>query len=313
MKKRLFALLLILVLCSGLLTACGASSKYEMASGATMDAAAPEEGMVESTATSTAMDMGFSTSQADSADFSAIRENAKLILRANVEGEAIDFELVQTAIPQLTAEAGGYIESNTTSGQIGYRWAEYVLRVPQEKFESFLNQIGKACHVTYTSTSSTDITDQYYDTEARLATQTTKQTRLLALLEKAENMEDIIALENALAEVNYEIETLTGTKREYDNLVGFSTIILHINEVRDLTALQETPSFLSELKKAFVSGGRSFTLFCQDVLIGLASSWPFLLLLGILLILVWVFYRKLPKFRFSFRRKKTKDEDEKDS
>ena len=302
MKKRLFALLLAFSLCGGLLTACGGGS----------DSAAAGEPAASAPAESFDSENGFSGGTTSStADFSAVRQNAKLILRADIEAEAKDFESSDAAIQQLTAQAGGYIESSSIGGNIGYRWASYTLRVPQEKFETFLDQIGDTCHVTYTSTGSTDVTEDYYDTEARLATQKTKQERLLALLEKAEVMEDIIALETALADVNYEIESLTGTLRHYDSLVGFSTITLNLNEVRDLTAVQETPSFGSELKQAFVSGSRGFVDFVQELLLLIASCWPFLIALIVAVaILVLVLRRHAPKPKLRIRTDVLKKKDE---
>lgn len=292
MKRKILALLLILTLCLGLLTACGGSAS----SGTDAAASAPTAEFASQAMESTA-DAGFVENGAGGADFSAVRANAKLILRANVEAEATDFEAADGAIQQLTAQAGGYIESSAVGGSVGYRWANYTLRVPQEKFETFLSQVGDTCHVTYTNRETTDVTEQYYDTEVRLATQTTKQERLLALLEKAEQMEDIIALESALADVNYEIETLTGSLRHYDNLVGFSTICLNLSEVRDLTAVQETPSFGSELKQAFVSGSRGFVNFLQNLLLLLAACWPFLIVLiaAIMIVLFLLRRRKIAR------------------
>ncbi len=295
MKKRFLAYLLIITLCLGLLTACGANSGSSDAA-----ADAPAASMPGESASQEMMDSenGFShTTAGSAANFSAIRQNAKLILNAEVEAEATDFENVESAIQNLTAEAGGYIESSSIGGSVGYRWANFTLRVPQEKFESFLAEIGNTCHVTYQTTGSKDVTEKYYDTEARLATQTTKQERLLALLDKAEDIEDIIALETALAEVNYEIESLTGTLRNYDNLVGFSTITLMLNEVRDLTAMQETPSFGSELKQAFLSGSRDFVDFLQGLILGLAMGWPFLIALFIAILIPIKVCRKRPPRR----------------
>lgn len=308
MKKRLFALLLAFSLCGGLLTACGGGSDAAASAPA---ASAPTADVAESAGSTS---NGFKN-YSSQADFSAIRENAKLILRADIEAEAKDFDASEAAVQELTAQAGGYIESSSIGGNIGYRWANYTLRIPQEKFETFLDQIGDTCHVTYTNTESTDVTESYYDTEARLATQKTKQERLLVLLEKAEVMEDIIALETALADVNYQIESLTGTLRHYDSLVGFSTITLNLNEVRDLTAIQETPSFRSELKQAFISGSRGFVDFVQELLLLLASCWPFLLALIVAAaILITVLRRRMPKPKLHIRTDilKHKDEDNKE-
>lgn len=73
----------------------------------------------------------------------------------------------------------------------------------------------------------------YSDIELRLQTQRTKQERLLALLEKAATMEDIISLENALSETEYQIEQYTSDLKRYDSLIDFATIELRLTEVPD--------------------------------------------------------------------------------
>ncbi len=165
-----------------------------------------------------------------------MRQNAKLILRADLTLETQDFDAASADLEKLTAETGGYIESSSLSGDKGSRSAYYTLRIPQEKFETFYAQLGDRAHVVYSSRSSEDITEQYTDIETRLATLQTKHERLLALLDQAGKMEDIISLENALADCEYEIDSLTGSKRHYDDLVGFSTFSVTLDEVQTLTA-----------------------------------------------------------------------------
>ena len=142
-----------------------------------------------------------------SADFSAVRQNAKLILRADLTLETQDFDATSADLEKLTAETGGYIESSSLSGDKGSRSAYYTLRIPQEKFETFYAQLGDRAHVVYSSRSSEDITEQYTDIETRLATLQTKHERLLALLDQAGKMEDIISLETRLADCEYEIDS----------------------------------------------------------------------------------------------------------
>ena len=200
MKKRLLPLFLALLLS---LSACGSSSGGTANSAAAGDASA-DNGWAEA-----AMD---AADTAGGADFSAVRRNAKLILNADLSLETQDFEKSAADIEKMTAEAGGYIESSGTYGDTGSRSANYTLRVPQEKFEQFYAQLGENMHVVSRSRSSEDVTEQYTDIETRLATLQTKHERLLSLLEKADKMEDIISLENALADCEYEIDSLTGSK-----------------------------------------------------------------------------------------------------
>lgn len=212
------------------------------------------------------------------ADFSAVRKNAKLILNANLTLETQDFDKASADIEKMAADAGGYLESSSLSGDAGSRHASYVLRIPQEKFESFYEQLGSSVHVVYSSRSSEDVTEQYTDIETRLATLTTKHERLLALLNQADKMEDIISLENALADCEYEIDSLTGSKRHYDDLVGFSTFYVDLKEVQTLTATPEGSGFGAQLAQAAKTGTRGLVDAVRALIVGAVMFWPVLLL-----------------------------------
>lgn len=266
MKKRLLPLFLALLLS---LSACGSSSGGTNSSAAVGDASA-DNGWAEA-----AMD---AADTAGGADFSAVRRNAKLILNADLSLETQDFEKSAADIEKMTAEAGGYIESSGTYGDTGSRSANYTLRVPQEKFEQFYAQLGENMHVVSRSRSSEDVTEQYTDIETRLATLQTKHERLLSLLEKADKMEDIIALENALADCEYEIDSLTGSKRHYDDLVGFSTFYINLREVQTLTATADGTGFGAQLTQAAKTGARGLADVVRGTILGVVMFWPAVIL-----------------------------------
>ena len=266
MKKRLLPLFLALLLS---LSACGSSSGGSASSAAVGDASA-DNGWAEA-----AMD---AADTAGGADFSAVRRNAKLILNADLSLETQDFEKSAADIEKMTAEAGGYIESSGTYGDTGSRSANYTLRVPQEKFEQFYAQLGENMHVVSRSRSSEDVTEQYTDIETRLATLQTKHERLLSLLEKADKMEDIIALENALADCEYEIDSLTGSKRRYDDLVGFSTFYINLREVQTLTATADGTGFGAQLTQAAKTGARGLADVVRGTILGVVMFWPAVIL-----------------------------------
>lgn len=266
MKKRLLPLFLALLLS---LSACGSSSGGTASSAAVGDASA-DNGWAEA-----AMD---AADTAGGADFSAVRRNAKLILNADLSLETQDFEKSAADIEKMTAEAGGYIESSGTYGDTGSRSANYTLRVPQEKFEQFYAQLGENMHVVSRSRSSEDVTEQYTGIETRLATLQTKHERLLSLLEKADKMEDIIALENALADCEYEIDSLTGSKRRYDDLVGFSTFYINLREVQTLTATANGTGFGAQLSQAAKTGARGLADVVRGTILGVVMFWPAVIL-----------------------------------
>ena len=167
------------------------------------------------------------------------------------------------------------------SGELGSRYASYTLRVPQGKFETCFAQLGETCHVVSSSRWSEDVTEQYTDIETRLATLQTKHERLVELLGQAAQMEDIISLENALADCEYEIDSLTGEKRRYDNLVDLATITVSLREVQALTAVYGGTGFGAQLMQAAQSGWRGLAGFVRGAVLWAVAAWPLLLVAGV--------------------------------
>ena len=91
------------------------------------------------------------------------------------------------------------------------------------------------------------------------------------------------ACENALAETEYEIDSLTGQKRAYDSLVDYSTITLRLREVQSLTAVSEGAGFGAQLKRAAASGLGGFGSFLRGTVLFAVTIWPLLLIAAIAL------------------------------
>ncbi len=312
MKRRVFAILLTLAMALSL-TACGGSAssgstnKAEaMAAPSAPAAPAPmapaemEDGMVSTgAAAGGAMDNGGPSGQ-------------KLIRTAHLEMESTAFEDAAAALEELTERLGGYYERGSIANyKSGARRAEYTVRVPAEKYEEFLTQAGALCHVTWQETSQDDISEAYYDTAGRLKTQQIKLERLQELLSKAELMEDIITIESAISETEWNIENLSGTLRHYDGKVDYATVYITMNEVYKLSNVEEVPdSFGSRLGAAFEDGILDFMDSMEDLAVSFAYSWMWWLLGAAVIVLIWKKKAiRLPKIRIGRRKKKDDDQE----
>lgn len=210
--------------------------------------------------------------------------NAKIVYTASIEAETQDYDSCTAALEKLVEDLGGYLEyASTSSYGDGSRRASYTARVPAGEFKGFLASVGELSHVVSQDKNADNISEMYYDTESRLETQRTKMDRLQMLLAKAETMEDIIDLENAIAETELEIERLTGSLRHYDSLVDFATVEIGLREVLRLTEVEEAPpTFDRQLGNAFAGGLRSFGDFLQGAAIFLAYNWLWLVVLALI-------------------------------
>lgn len=206
--------------------------------------------------------------------------DAKIIRSAVLTVQTVDFNQSMEDLAALTESNGGYYETAKVSGGGYYdkyasRSAYYVVRIPKENFVAFRDAVGSIGHIYSISEDAKNVGEVYYDTEMRLETLKTKQERLLVLLDKAELMEDIISLESALAEVQYEIDSLNTTLRKYDSLIDYSTFEINLDEV---VKIEEEPGvqdsfgtkLVSQLKNgwsAFANGILNFVLwFARNII-----------------------------------------------
>lgn len=216
------------------------------------------------------------------------QSNAKMIYRASIEVQTQDYTTSETAITELVKSCGGYFESKSLSNRSsGYRYGEFTVRVPAKEYERFCAQVGTLCHVTYMSSSAENFTEAYYDTDSRLKTAQIKLERLQELLSKADNMADIITIESAISDTEYEIESLSGTLRHYDALVDYATVSLTLSETYKLDENAGAPlTFGARIARAFTNGLRDTGVFLEDLAIGIANNLVFLAVLAALAVIV---------------------------
>lgn len=281
--KRGFAWLLTLLALLGLLSGCGGGGDTAAADTAT-SADTADNGTAASGGSYGAWaetEVDEDSGQAEDGASDRL-ENAKMIYTARMEVETTAFDTAAADLRTLVEILGGYFEQAAVHNYgSGYRSGDYTVRVPADQFQPFLDRVGTLCHVTYQEQTSENVSEAYYDAESRLATQRTKLERLQNLLAQAENMEDIITIESAISDTELEIERLTGTLRQYDALVDYSTVHLSLQEVYQLSNVEEpATSFASRMGAAFASGWRGFVGALESLAVALAYGWVWLLLLA---------------------------------
>lgn len=237
----------------------------------------------------------------------------KIIYTANYDLETTTFDDSAAALQALVESMGGYFESRSQNNYRGYRSGDYTVRIPADKYADFCAAAGDRFHVTYFTENAQDISETYYDTQSRLDTARIKLERLQTLLKQARSMEDIITIENAISDVEYTVEALSGTLKHYDAQVDYATVYLSLQEVYQLSDQVAGPmSFGEKLADSFRSGLRSLGRFGEELVMFLAYAWVYLAAIAVIAVAV---IRTLRRRRDKKRAAKTppvKDETPKE-
>lgn len=291
--QKFFTVVLVLIVLTGILTACSSeSTSSNTSSGEIWTDDGSSSGSTGNFATSDTIYP--EVSEVVSSDGSSVSvQGEKMIYTANLEVETTDYESSVLALNQIVAGSGGYYESRNTSNYDTYRYANYTIRIPAEQYKDFLSQVGQACHVLTMYEEQQNVSEAYYDIEARLTTQQTKLERLQKLLAEADNMADIITIESAISETELTIEQLTGNLRDYDNRIAYSTVTITLREVYRLSN-SETPAttFSQRITDAFANGCRGFVRFMESVAIFLVTAWIPIAVLLVVTVTILIVRRK---------------------
>lgn len=286
MKKqaKVFCILAILVvLCTAFgLTMCSGRAKYTTAVSemAVMEDAAgylPEQ----------APNIQIKHASAELTDSNSLTPPAvsgrKLIRDVDMSVETDGFDALIKTLTDKVSALGGYVEQSDISGnrlnhqgRPNPRRASLTVRIPSDQLESFITVVEANGNVTNKSQTTRDVTLQYSDLESRKKSLTVEQERLWALLEKADTLESVIALEERLSEIRYQLESMESQLRLYDNQVDYSTLNLTINEIVEDTGF--TPSqpkgFGQRVQEGFSKNLKSVTEGLTDFAIWLAAFSP---------------------------------------
>ena len=213
----------------------------------------------------------------------------KLIRDVSMNVEARDFDGVLSQITGKVRELGGYVESSDVSGisvssycGSQQRYADIKARIPADKLDRFVEIVEGAGNVTSKQEQVTDVTLQYSDVQSRKKSLEIEQERLWALLEKADTLDAVVALEARLSEIRYELESYTSQLRLYDNQVDYSTVSIYMMEVKDLTPTAPD-SIGTRIQKGFNRSLNNLTEAAVDLIVWLASNSPVLLVLAVII------------------------------
>ena len=132
-------------------------------------------------------------------------------------------------IAQLAVRFDGYVVSSRISGEEEELRGWISIRVPDDKFEQALAELRDlAVRVTSESTSSQDVTLEYTDLESRLKNAEATESQYLALLEEAEDVEDILQIYEKLSWVRNEIEQIKGRMQYLERTSSMSLITVQL-------------------------------------------------------------------------------------
>lgn len=238
---------------------------------------------------------------AASADSSApaAQSSRKLVRTVSITLKTTAFDQSMESLQTLLDSMGGYVEERYEYGDVQsgrMRSASLTLRVPTERVDEMLGSVTAAGRVTERSDSVTDMTLQYTDNAARLNTLRDKMERLNQLMAQAETVSDLIQLESAIEETQYQLDSYETAQRTIDNQADMTRITLWLEEESPAQSAAAQDITLPQRMGAALQASLSWLLqFGRGLLVFASMALPVLLPVALIVLIVWLIHHHRKK------------------
>jgi len=225
-----------------------------------------------------------------------------IIYTVNADIETLNFEESIAMVNTLMRRYDAFVESSSVSGVNHaaqfhgwqtFRNAWFTIRVPVGNLNAMSSDLELIGNVTHLGNHAMNITSQFIDTQSRLNSLSIQEERLLDMLRVAEDVPDLIAIEERLGDVRHQIESLTTTINNWQSQINFSTLHLSINEVEIFT---EQPlihrTYWERIGDGFMATLRGIGNFFMSFFMWIIISAPVLLIIAAIVVAILIIVRR---------------------
>ncbi len=152
----------------------------------------------------------------------------KIIQSTSVEIEVEEVGGSFQEIIRIAETAGGFVASSSFSNRDEEQIADVTIRVPGNQYQTVLASIRDMGTVTTESSDANDVTEEYTDLQARLRTLNATEQRYLELLGQADEINEILLVQDRLDAVRGQIEQVLGRINLLEHLTDLATITVHL-------------------------------------------------------------------------------------
>jgi hypothetical protein len=219
----------------------------------------------------------------------------KIIYTAQVDLVTDELDKCRGELLKLVKDRDGYIAKDEVHGMPGTpRSGTWTVRVPAARFDDFLEAVSSLGEMRRSSRDSDDITDSYYDLQAHIKNDETREEGLRQLYQskaKDGKLEDLLAVDRELSEVRGKIDTQKGKLQRWDKEVAFSTALITIQD--RLAYVPPVPaSFSGTIGRTFWGSVDGLISFGKALVVAAVAMAPWLLVAFVLGAPVWYTLRR---------------------
>ncbi|RFZ82845.1 DUF4349 domain-containing protein [Mucilaginibacter terrenus] len=208
----------------------------------------------------------------------------KIIKEGELSFETKDVIKTRKQLLNSLKRFNGYVERDQESAGTEGDRKEYQLyiRIPAANFEAFLDGAANTAYkIDSKNIRVHDVSTEYIDTKARLDNKKVLEARYQELLKKAVKIADMLQIEDKLTEIRSDIESTQQQLNFMQKQVAYSSLNITFY-TRQASQIETAPGFGKRVLASLGDGLSGL----ENLLFGLISAWPLLLVAAIALVLI---------------------------
>lgn len=164
-------------------------------------------------------------------DFAPIPNNQRMVV-SNSFLSLLVKNVVDTRdnILDFVTTQGGYMVSSSTSNPQEQANATITIRIPSKSLESALAFFRQqAIKVVSEELTGTDVTDEFVDIETRIAQLDLTKSKMNELLDKAQEVSDLMNINSQISAIQQQIDSLKGRQLSLSQNAALSKITVYLS------------------------------------------------------------------------------------
>jgi len=192
-----------------------------------------------------------------SSDSEEPTEDRKIVKTGYMTLEVEDITETMDKVAEMADEFNGYVVSSYKYNYEQRVEGRIVIRVLFEKFDDAFARLRQlAISVPYETTTATDVTEEYVDLEAQLSNLLATEAQYLILMEKAENVDEMLMVQSELSNVRREIERIEGRMKYLEQTSDTALIEVNLRETKGLAEPWSASAALRSAVRGLTTFGR---------------------------------------------------------
>jgi hypothetical protein len=144
-------------------------------------------------------------------------------------GLTVERGMVEDSVDRILYIVDAY-KGYVSSMNVGKEAARLTVKIPQDSFFKFIDEVSRIGKVISRMISGTDLTEKIIDLRARIKNARAVEASLVELLDRARNVSEVLEVMRELSKVREEIEVMEAQLRNLEMSISYSTITIEISE-----------------------------------------------------------------------------------